>query len=815
MIHQHPQAVAPGAGRPPGRLAAGAGLLVAVLLVLAAAAALWAWGRLQASLPLLDGERALSGLSAPVTVERDGLGVPTITGASRPDVSRALGFVHAQDRFFQMDLARRRAAGELAELVGAVALPMDRRARVHRMRLVAGRALARATAAEREALAAYAAGVNAGLADLAAKPWEYFVLRAEPAPWRAEDTMLVVLSMFFVLQDVTGSREARLGLMQDVLPAGLVEFLAPAGSEWDAPLVGSAFEPPPVPGPEVVDLRRAPFSPVASARALPPAEAPAAGLGGSNNWAVAGTHTTDGGALVANDMHLQIGVPNTWYRTSLAWGAPGGGSFVVTGVTLPGVPAIVVGSNTRVAWGFTNTWADWSDLVVIETDPADPGRYLTPDGAEPFERSIERIRVKGAPDEELEIVGTRWGPVVDRDHRGRPRALSWVAHHAEAVNVAVGPLETARTLDEALRAANGVGIPAQNIVAADRDGRIGWTVTGRIPRRVGFDGRVPVSWADGSRRWDGWYDGDEYPRVIDPPSGRIWTANNRVVDGEMLARLGDGGYDLGARAQQIRDALLALTRATPRDMLAVQLDDRALFLERWRRVLLAVLTPEAVAGSAGRREFRRLVEDWVGQASIESVGYRLVNAWRARLAREVFEALTEACRAADERFDFMLARRVEAPLWALVEARPPHLLSPRHGSWDEQMLAAVDGTIADLEAGGGRLADRTWGERNRVLIRHPLSPSLPGLRRWLDMPADPLPGDLHMPRLQTPREGASQRMVVSPGREAEGLFHMPVGQSGHPRSPYYRNSHRAWVVGEATPFLPGPTRHTLTLRPTL
>ena len=174
-------------------------------------------------------------------------------------------------------------------------------------------------------------------------------------------------------------------------------------------------------------------------------------------------------------------------------------------------------------------------------------------------------------------------------------------------------------------------MPNQNFVVADAAGRIGWTIIGRIPRRVGFDGSVPTSWADGTRRWDGWLAPAEYPRVVDPPSGRIWTANARVVGGDMLAKMGDGGYDLGARQGQIRDDLLALDKARESDMLRIQLDDRALFLARWQKLLRGVLTPDAAAGDPRRGEARRLVEAWGEHASVDSVGYRVVRAFRERV----------------------------------------------------------------------------------------------------------------------------------------------------------------------------------------
>jgi penicillin amidase len=376
-------------------------------------------------------------------------------------------------------------------------------------------------------------------------------------------------------------------------------------------------------------------------------------------------------------------------------------------------------------------------------------------------------------------------------------------------------MESAGGLDEAQALAPEAGMPNQNLVVADRTGRIGWTIIGRIPRRVGQDGSVPTSWADGTRRWDGWLAPAEYPRVADPPSGRIWTANARVVSGEKLGRVGVGGYDLGARQRQIRDDLLAIDKATEIDMLRVQLDDRALLLARWQRLLLATLTPDAAAQGPHRAEARRLVEGWGGHASIDSVGYRIVRAFRERVKDAVLGPLLAPARAKDPTLRPGTApnSRWEGPVWALVTARPAHLLDPRHATWDALLLAALDGALSELTEDAGPLEGRTWGERNTVLIRHPLSRAVPQLGGLLDMPRERLPGDNHMPRFQSPSAGASERFSVSPGREEEGYFHMPCGQSGHPLSPHYADGHAAWAKGEPTPFLPGPAVHVLTLVP--
>lgn len=822
------------------------------LFGLAAGAVWYAGNRLTGSLPMLDGSQTLDGLGEAVIVTRDGFGIPTIAAQSRTDAARALGFLHAQDRFFQMDLQRRQAAGELSALVGARALPADRPMRVHRFRHIAQQALARTAPEYRAILEAYSAGVNAGLSALAHPPFEYLLLRHTPSPWMPEDSILTILAMFNTLQGRQAAFERTLGSMHEVLPPALDAFLTTRGSDWDAPVAGHGAARPPIPGPDVFDLRKrrarvtraheeATETPrhrkdtrgspsvtlEASGFAVPdqPRQNPlwsielspeeAAGLG-SNNWVVDGRHTATGAALVANDMHLAINVPNIWYRAVMRLpdsSAPGD-TLRLAGVTLPGLPGIVVGSNGSVAWGFTNSAGDWSDLVTIEMDAHDRTKYVAPDGAHPFEDFDEVIRVAGGASETVHVRWTIWGPVIGNDVRGRPLAQRWVAHDAAVLASDTLAPEHARTTIDALTRFAGMGIPGQNVVVGDRDGHIGWTIAGPIPRRRGHDGFTPTSWADGTRGWDGYLAAARFPRIVDPPSGRIWTANAPVVDGVMLETIGEGGYADGIRARMIRDRLMRIERAMPADMLAVQLEDGALFHERWRTLVLAALTDVAVRRGPRRAEFKRLVEStWTGRASPDSVGYRLIRTVRQILSRDVLASITAPVGDVDPDFDVTRALRSEGPLWPLLTERPLHLLDPRYATWDDRILAAVDETIEEATAERRSLAEHTWGLFNRAQVVHPLAGALPMVGSWLNMPSDPLPGDVFTPRAHSPRTGPSERIIVSPGREEEGIAHMPAGQSGHPLSPHYRDEHQAWVAGMPLPFLPGPTRHTLRLLP--
>lgn len=807
-------------------------ILVCLAVFLAGIGLTWLWIRqlLHSSLPRLSGRLEVVGARGEIQIDRDALGVPTIRAAHHDDIAFGLGFVHAQDRFFQMDAIRRSAAGELAEIVGPgtddQVLKLDRSVRLFRFREVARKVVASFGEPDRRWLDSYVAGANSGLRSLGGKPLEYHLLGVSPAPWSAEDSVLAMLAIFLDLQGRDSRRESALGVVRDVLPGPLAIFLCAAGSpDWDAPLQGGPISQPPIPGPEVFDLRR---EPAHLLQEIPPDSTPLEEMetlfAASNNWAVSSRHSARGGAIVANDMHLRLGVPNTWYRASWVLGDEKSQTDEedrskprqVTGATLPGGPAMVIGSNGQIAWGLTNSGGNWSDLIAIEVDPADPNSYLTVEGKRTFDRHREIIKIKGQADEPLEVLSTIWGPVIDRDHQRRPRALRWVALDPDGVNLNLVHMAELTTTDEALALAPTCGVPHVNLVVGDARGRIGWTVMGRIPRRTGEgDSRFPLRGKDEAGIWRGYYGAADAPRIVDPAEGILWTANTRAVDGPMLEKIGFGDYDRGCRAGMIRDRLRMLERATESDMLAIQLDDRALFLDRWRNRLLDVLSPEALASDPRRADLKHLLEKWEGRASIDSASYRLVYEIRLRIVRAALSPLTARCRAADP--DFRLAGlECESPAWALVTQCPAHLLDPAYRDWDSLLLAMIDATLADATRQGEPLERWTWGRRNIARIEHPMSAAVPLVARWLrlNMPADPLPGGRKdMPRIQGPNYGASQRMVVAPGRESDGYFHMPCGQSGHPLSPHYRDGHEAWVTGQPTSFLPGPTINSLILSP--
>jgi len=805
------------------------GRIAMLMLVLALLAALAVWLLLRGSLATLDGEQRLPGLTAPVNILRDSLGIVTIDAGSETDALRALGYVHAQERYFEMDLLRRAAAGELAELFGPSALESDRKHRVHRMRARL-QVQFDAIAGDRQPhLQAYVEGVNSGLGALSVRPWPYLLLRQQPRAWTTLDTPLVGIAMYFDLQDSGNVRELALWRMRPHLPEPLFALLSHDGSRWDAPLLGDPRGDAKLPNADEVDLRKLPATTSHAPTALKNRPTP-----GSNNFAISGTLTRDGRAILADDMHLALRAPNIWFRVRLRYPDPNtpDAKVDVSGFSLPGLPMVVVGSNGRIAWGFTNSagdYLDWKRDVLCTGASGDPIDCVQ------VQQTREVVQVAGAPPVTLDVAQTDWGPVLHTLPDGSALSLRWAAHLRDAINLGLGNFAQARSLEHALVLADETGIPTQNLVMADHLGRIAWRLLGPIASRRGScasthlveGAQAPPPATTSTTTRDGNSDaqqmtqgGDCEPWAVNnggrislqsPTAKRLWSANNRLVDGEALRRMGDGGFSLGVRGQQIRDQLLAKQRFNEQSLLAIQLDDRALLLQPWWTLLTdearRLRTPAITALAAAAQQ-------WQGRASTDSVSYRIVRAWRFAVHERIIDGLTAPAQAAlDADFEVPNFPQLEGVVWPLLQQRPAHLLSRRYRSWDALLEDAAIQVRDELSA-QGPLAERTWGEHNTADICHPLARALPDFsRRWLCMPADPLPGDSHMPRVQNPAFGASERMVVSPGRERDGIAHMPGGQSGHPLSPYWGAGHADWVAGKPTPFLPGQTQHLLQLKP--
>ncbi|MBT5185735.1 MAG: penicillin acylase family protein [Kordiimonadaceae bacterium] len=780
------------------------GRLAVVLCLITVVGVLIIYSGFRASLPTLDGSIEIASLNDKVILERDENGNATLTASDRNDLAFTTGYLHAQERFFQMDLARRMPAGELSELFGSVALNSDMGNRIHRFRSRATTAINMLSAENKLILDRYVDGVNSGLDDLGSKPFEYWILGAEPQDWQVEDIYLVIYSMFFTLQHADGSYEWNRHLIEQSMHPDIAKFLLTKKTPWDAPLQedASPYVAPEIPSADLLKWN----DNIQVSKSLNRDVSP---MLGSSNWAVSGELTKTGGAMMSNDMHLSIRAPSIWYKLRMKLND---GSLDISGVSLPGTPLIVVGSNGSVAWGFTNTNIDSTDIIELDINPNSENQYMTKDGYKDFNLMSEAIQIKGSEAQELKIRETIWGPVMDFED-GKTYAYQWVAHKPEGASMGLMAMETVTTVAEAMEIASGVGIPAQNVMLADSEGNIGWTIFGMIPKRPpGVYDRI-IHWSDPISTWDGWMTSDQYPRVYNPDHDRLWTANARVASGADLAAVGSSSYDFGARANQIKDDLFALpTQVTEKDLYDIQWDDNAVFLSRWQQQISGVLHN---AKDDAFTPYLTEIDNWGAKADANSIGFRLVREYRNQVVDTLLGEITASCIEYDKNCNYDRAtNQWEAPLWQIITDQPEGWLPPKYQSWAFFFEKMAVEAWQPVISGSVALNEYTWGAYNVATIRHPLSAAVPLLDKLTDMRPFEQSGDTeNIPHISGLVKGQSERIVVSPGHEEQGIMDLPAGQSAHPLSPYYGTGHDDWLEGKMTPFLPQATKWSLEFTP--
>ncbi|MEE2908084.1 MAG: penicillin acylase family protein [Planctomycetota bacterium] len=737
------------------------------------------------------GSVTVESLEAPVEITLDARGVPTVTALNMDDAYRGEGYIHARDRFFQMDMMRRYAAGETAALAGSLVLEIDKQVRVYRGRQTCEAIFESLTPGEQAILRAYTEGVNAGLASLESVPPEYAILHTTPAPWTPVDSLLVNFSMTMTL-----TRSSRVELNRWAIhrlgSPEWVEFLLTAADPRDRPMIqapGGVEDLPPLPKPVKRGGDGRADEEDTSSRESP----------GSNNWAVAGSRTADGGALLANDPHLMLTLPGMWYRIRMQWP-----DADLMGLSLPGLPGVIIGTNGYVAWGFTNATIDRQDYVIVEVDPEDSSRYRVPEGWESFQDYEDVIEIAGGREEVFKSRWTRWGPVVDEDHEGRPIAVSWTALKPEAVNINVLDMAGARTVQEAVEVLRGWYGPPQNVLLADRSGQIGWILTGWLPARRGFDGRVPVSWADGSRGWDGPLDESWRPVVINPDEGVLYSANNRTVNLEHGRLLGEE-WASPDRVERIVELLGDRDDLDEADMLAMQLDTRVPSLELYRSMVLASV-PENHSDDVVRRA-RSYVESWNGHSDAEEIGMGILTRYRRKV-----DAAARRGLMSGSGIDAPSYAIPDAPIRYLHETQPVELVPWGHSSWESMQRRMFEQTVADMSASEAGL-ETTWGERNMSEISHPLISGLPSFLRESMSIKMPQSGYWGSVRVAGKSFGASARLVVDPAHPERGILQTPGGQSGRYDSPNWTDFHMEWQQGDPTPLMPGPAVETIKLIP--
>lgn len=778
------------------------GGVLALIVVILLGGVLWMRG----SLPPLDGPGTLPGLSGPATLDRDSLGIAVVRARTYNDALRLQGFAHGQDRFFQMDLLRRLVAGELAELLGEVALASDRRYRPYGYREAARAHLQGLTPGERASLNAYVQGVNAGLRSLDRAPPEYLVMRGDPAPWREEDSILAVLHFYDALS-VNYRTERHLHTLHAAVPGELASFLTPDASRFDAPVwldreddPTGGYVPLPLPGPGVVDLRERELSP------RPPIRIFGDLPGGSNAWAV---RPEVGFPVVAGDPHLPLGVPNAWYRAELHWDA---GRAVGAGP--PGLPGILMGLTDHLAWGITAAMVDQTDLVLVEVDPSDTLSYRTPEGSEAFRDRLEIVEVRGVVPDTIRVRGTRWGPVLYHDHQDRPLALRSPAHDEGGVSLGYLELARIRDLEVAQAHLSDLGGPGLSLILADRagedgEGRIGWIVTGVLPARRGMDGRLPVSWARQGIGWDGVRSGADRPSLVLDEPGYLRTANQRLTPLPGSRALSHD-WALPTRALRIDQLLGEGLSGEPEAHARLQLDTRSLVHDPYRDLLLEWIPSDEEDPRLAR--VRAAASAWDGTASADSREFPVLAAVREGLRNAVLSPLLSPAAELDSRFVYgwLLA---DEPALRILEERPDHLLPPPYEEWGELIRATVTESVESLDESGSDGPASPWGQRNQARINHPFGELSSALGWILNLPRDPLPGWPGAIRAQAPAYGQSLRFAGRPGEPETALFQMPGGQSGHFLSPFFQAGHDAWVRGEPAPLQAGPSIHSLRFRP--
>ena len=765
---------------------AGFGLLLLAILV-TAGACVWL------SVPSYDGTETVAGLDAPVEIVRDAHAIPHIYAASPRDGAFAMGFAHAQDRLWQMELQRRIGAARLSELFGERGLETDRFLRTLGVYRVAERNFAMLSPEIRAIYEAYAAGVNAYLENRSGLlPPEFVLLGHEPEPWRPADSLVWLKMMAWDLGDNFRDEILRARLAERLDPAQLLDLWPPYPG--DAP---PALARAPIPEHTAIDF-------AALAAALP--EPPPAGLG-SNNWVLSGAHTESGKPLLANDPHLGLSIPSIWYLAHV--NTP---DFEIVGATLPGLPFPVLGRTRDFAWGFTNTGSDVQDLFIERIDPDDPARYLTPEGSLPFAVRDETIEVDGGEAVALTVRETRHGPVVSDLieesesflEAGHVLAFAWTAldkddRTAEALIRAAA----AEDWDGFVTALRDMAVPQQNIVFADRFGNIGFLAPGRVPIRASGQGHMPAPGWTGSHDWVGWIPFAALPRSYNPAAGRIVTANNRVVGPDYPFFLTDD-WTPPYRARRIEALLDAAPAHGVESFTAIQQDVVSLAASRLLPVLLEVTAP----GGDGARRALDMLGRWDHRMDRARAEPLIYMAWlralmRALLADELGAVFDDYWKIRTEVLHRVLTGRTA---WCDV------VTTDAAESCAEVTGAALDEALADLAARYGEdMADWRWGEAHVAWMKNRVLGEIPLIGSWFEVRL-PSGGEKETVKAGSftvsdpdhpfaQDHGAGYRAVYDLAEPERSVFIQSTGQSGNPFSAHYEDFAEAWRDGRYLPML--------------
>jgi penicillin amidase len=754
-------------------------LLSVLLLLIVTAVALYFYAA--SALPQVDGTITVAGLSAPVEVIRDRQGVPHIRAQSLEDALFAQGYVTAQDRLWQMDMTRRYAAGELAEILGPDQLKHDREERILSLRQAAEHVVANLSEHQRSMVEAYTRGVNAYIESHQGKlPLEFRLIGYAPKPWKTVDCFLVGAELAHNLShDQFAAKLLREKLTAILGPQKAKDLYTnvswrdhPPALQMQAPKQPASNNPD-----DQDDMDPNDDTNVAAAFSSLTAGEEDALVPGSNDWAVSGAHTVTGKPILSSDMHLHHQIPNVWYEAHLT--APG---FDVAGVTLPGLPFVIVGHNQRIAWGFTNLGPDVEDIFIENFNAG--GEYQTPAGWKQPESRREVIHVKGQPDIALNVLSTRHGPIVTELVPGERRKLALEAvFYRVGVEFPFEELNRAGNWQEFRHALEHFSIPSQNAVYADVDGHIGYQSTGVIPLRRSGDGALPVSGADDRHEWTGYIPYNQMPSVYDPPTGILATANGRIAPDRYPYSISTE-WGPPYRTQRLYSVLGSGNKFSVSDMLALQTDIYSDFDKFCAEQFVAAVDHSQTA-SKRAHEAAEIMRSWDGRLTTDSAAATITLKSERKLRELLLGPYAD---------DYLW--QSSAVAWEnLLSQRPKYWLPAGFRSYDELLTAAVEQVVTASDA-PSRLASWERGRAFPLEIQHPVFSKIP-IARWFSGPGIvKQSGDTWTVKQVGRSFGPSERMTVDFANLDQSTLNIVTGQSGQLFSRHYMDQWKAWYEGQ-------------------
>ena len=801
----------------------GLGGIAAILLLIAGSGLLWLHHAMVISLPVLDGNVKLSGLAAPVSVRRDGHGVPHIEATSQDDLLLAQGYITAQDRLWQMDMLRRNSAGELAEILGSSLLDHDKAQRVFQFRNVAQRVYSSLPEADRHRYEQYARGVNLFIDQRKGHfPAEFRLLHYRPHPWSGVDSILIGLNMVQTLDSHWDVKLFRERIANHLHDPKLEADLYPTGSWRDQPptaAVADMTQPHPAPAPtddedddktqtRLYPLNR-PYEDIHALRQLQGLPSCTGCTPGSNNWVISGKHTASGKPLLSNDMHLGLTVPNIWYMADLK--APG---LHATGVTLPGMPLVIAGHNDHVAWGFTALYADVQDIYVEKLDGK--GNYAGPKGDWlPLAHASETIHVRFGKDVKVDIQLTAHGPLLNPifKRETRPIALHWTLYDPAIAAIPLYEINTAANWSQFSNALAAWCWPTQNVVYADDAGHIAYHAIGKVPLRPA--GLVGTSIQDAQHEWQGYIPFDELPYSVDPPSGLLATANSRVTPNDTKFPL-TLEWPEPYRAERIYMDLRGRENLTRDDMPAVETDIYSeVDQELAHRFAYAI---DQTSGTDARlKQAADILRSWDGRMTVDSPAASII--YRARQA--FWPLILEPKLGSDaDSYEWSESNFAEEEIimHGSASVTPSPWLPSNYKDWDALLTEAVR---RGLERGKAPADLLYWnyGSWHVVDLEHPIYGMLPLVKGWSGTGELPLSGGTTTIKQVGRAFGPSQRFTMDWSAPDASTENIVLGESGNPASPWFRDQWSAYYNGATFPMpfsssaIASQTTHTLQLVP--